>query len=266
MKPAIQNVASEQAHFDRFYRERRGKVDPLDTQWLACALHPCKRPLDFWEWAFHLVGDIRGKHVLEIGCGGGWITRMLAAKGAIVSAIDISEEGCISTRLKLSQNGLPYDTVCVMDAHNMTFPAASFDLVFMAGTLHHVNLPKVLEGVRRILRPGGAIVCYEPMRYGIAMRTLKEMWLQLNGLSDHNHTDNEEALTDSDLAPFHEVFESGVVRKFNLLAKTNRLKNRFGVLAQTLRWVDYFLLESFPFLGRYCTCVVCRFYKNSAPS
>jgi ubiquinone/menaquinone biosynthesis C-methylase UbiE len=256
-----EDVASEAEYFDKYYREHRGQPDPLEPIWVAKALHPSPRPLDYWEYTFYLIGDLNGKTALEVGCGAGWMTRMLALKGALVSAIDVSEEGCASTKLKLQSNGLSFDTICVMDAHAMTFSDESFDLVVMAGVLHHVNLFKALSEIRRVLKPGGRFVCYEPLQYGPIMRFLKDIWLKVNGLQDYNTTKHEEALSDKHLAPLRKVFAKGSIRKFNFLAKTNRLKNRFGMTGQLLRWADYILLSAIPPLRRYCTCVVCCFEK-----
>ena len=48
---------------------------------------------------------------------------------------------------------------------------------------------------------------------------------------------------------------------FNFVAKTNRLRRRFGPFANVQRWADHLLLTGVPFLTRYYTCVVCRFEK-----
>jgi len=98
-----EDALSEARHFDDYYRD--SAKNPEDQQevniWAKRALNPSRLPLDYWEYTFYLAGDIRGKRVLEIGCGGGWITRMLALKGARVSACDVSLEGCRLTRRKL---------------------------------------------------------------------------------------------------------------------------------------------------------------------
>lgn len=258
-----EDVESERTFFDRYYREHRVGSDPLEPLWTIRATHPRSRPLDYWEYTFYLVGDLHGKRALEIGCGGGWLTRMLALRGGLISAIDVSEEGCISTRSKLQASGLPFETICVMDAHAMKFPDSYFDLVFMAGVLHHLNVAKALSEARRVLKPGGKIICYEPMRYGKFMRLLKTLWLKTKGLQDYGHTEHEDALIDRDLFPFQQLFARGFVRKFNFLAKTERLKNRFGTFAESLRWADYVLLSAVPVLRRYCTCVVCCFEKGA---
>lgn len=262
MQSSKEDTAAERRYFDCYYRENRDRRDPLEAVWIKKALRPSSRPLDYWEYTFYLVGDLNRKKALDIGCGSGWLTQMLALKGASISAIDISEEGCISTRKRLEGRGLPYDTIRVGDAHALNFPDAAFDLVFIAGVLHHVNIEKALLEVHRVLKPGGRVVCYEPLKYGPFMRLLKKAWFKAKGLHDHGHSENEEALTDSDLLPFEKVFGEGRIRKFNFLAKTNRMKNRFGAMARSLRWVDYIVLSVMPPLSRYCTCVVCCYVKD----
>lgn len=256
-----EDVESERKFFDKFYLERRGREDPREAQWVRRAVEPRSRPLDYWEYTFRLLGDLSGKRVLEIGCGGGWLTRMLAAKGALVSAIDISEEACISTRRELEQNGFSFETICTMDAHHLEFPAGSFDAVLVAGVLHHVNLRKVLIEVLRVLKRGGQIIGYEPMRYGSLALRLRRLYLNFRDIQEHDHTDHEEALTNAELALFYDLFPQGFARKFNFVAKTNQLKNRFGTFAELLRWTDYILLWAVPPLRRYCTCVVFCFQK-----
>ena len=258
-----EDISSEREFFDKYYLETRERSDQPDALaiWIEKARNPNSRPLDLWEYAFYLLGNIKGKNVLDFGCGGGWISRLLAFKGASVSALDISFEGCISTRKKLRESGFRYDSLAVMDAHSIAFRNSSFDAVFITGVLHHLNTARVVPEVHRVLKPGGKVVCYEPLKYGPIMWALRQLWLKLNGLKEYQTTEHEEGLKDSDFAPFNEMFTRGFIRKFNFVAKTNRLRNRFGPLALSLRWIDYVLLSAVPFFRRYCTGVVCYFEK-----
>lgn len=70
-------------------------------------------------------------------------------------------------------------------------------------------------------------------------------------------------LRDSDLAPFRALFPRSLVRRFNFIAKTERLHDRFGLPARVLRSLDYVVLSAVPPLRRYCTAIVCRFEKES---
>ena len=260
-----QDIHSEQEHFDRFYTERRASGDraALLEAFKQRALHPRARPLDYWEYAFHLLGDVRGKTVLDLGCGGGWISRMLAAKGAQVVAFDVSLEGCRLTRDRLDGDGAPCYLVSMQDAHAMSLPSDRLDAVVVTGVLHHVSIRSVAAEIHRVLKPNGILVFYEPLRYGPWMWALRKLWLWLRGMKEDSKSEHEEALQDDDLAIFGDVFGDSLIRKFNFFAKTDRLQNRFGPLANTLRWIDFILLSVCPFLRRYCTAVVCRCQKRS---
>jgi len=261
-----EDIDSERAHFDQYYRRshdvaraRGYRVE--EDEWERRATHPDSRPLDYWEYAFHLLGDLRGKRVLDFGCGGGWISRLLASAGARVAAFDVSIEGCRLTREKLGAHGWYSGSTAVMDGHAIAFRDGSFDAVFISGVLHHMNINKVATELHRVLREGGRVVCYEPLNYGPIMWALRQIWLRLHGLKEYETTEHEEQLKEDDLIGFQRVFAKSHIRKFNFIAKTNRLRNRFGPLALTLRWGDYLVLSAFPFFRRFCTCVVCRFEK-----
>ena len=93
------------------------------------------------------------------------------------------------------------------------------------------------------------------------MWAIRQVWLKFNRLKEYHTTEHEEGLSASDFAPFAQLFRAGSVRNFNFVAKTNRLRHRFGPLAACLRWIDYFILTAIPPLRRYCTTAVCCFDK-----
>ncbi|MGW6499833.1 class I SAM-dependent methyltransferase [Nonomuraea angiospora] len=107
----------------------------------------------------HLLGEVRGRRVLEIGCGAAQCARWLVTQGAQVAAFDISHR-----QLRHSQR-IDLDTglrvpVVQADAESLPFAAASFDLACSAfGALPFVADPlAVFREVRRVLRPGGRFV------------------------------------------------------------------------------------------------------------
>ena len=71
---------------------------------------------------------IKGKRVLEIGCGQGSHTQLLAQAGCRVTAIDITKRAVELTKSRLSLNGLAADVI-EMDAEQMEFGDAEFDFV-----------------------------------------------------------------------------------------------------------------------------------------
>jgi SAM-dependent methyltransferase len=149
-----------------------------------------------------------------------------------------------------------------MDSHSMAFPDSSFDAVWIAGVLHHMDIDLMAKEIHRILKPGGRVVCQEPLNYGPVMWAIRQLWLRLNGLREYNETEFEEFFDgEQDFAAFEKMFRTAHARKFNFIAKTNRLRNRFGWFADLLRWTDYLVLTYMPFFRRYCTCIVCCYEK-----
>jgi len=98
---------------------------------------------------------LRGKRVLEIGCGSGAHARLLAESGCRLTCIDITETGVEMTRRRLALYGLEAE-VRRMDAERLEFPDESFDLVWSWGVIHpSADTARVAAEIARVLRPGG---------------------------------------------------------------------------------------------------------------
>ncbi len=100
--------------------------------------------------------------VLDLGCGDGaseiFMQRYFSKWQ--VEGIDVSRE---SIEMAQKRN-LPNSHFAAYDGIHIPFPAASFDIVFIAGVLHHVafNLhDELMEEVRRVLTKGGRIIMFE---------------------------------------------------------------------------------------------------------
>ncbi len=99
--------------------------------------------------------QIKDKSVLEIGCGMGLHTELMARAGANVTSIDISPTSINATRRRLDLNGLAAD-VRQMDACSLAFPDQSFDFVWSWGVIHHsARTGRIIKEIYRVLTPGG---------------------------------------------------------------------------------------------------------------
>ncbi|TLD71803.1 3-demethylubiquinone-9 3-O-methyltransferase [Phragmitibacter flavus] len=99
--------------------------------------------------------DPTGKTALEVGSGGGILTEEIAGMGFITTGIDPSENSVAVARDHAQQSGLDirYD---VGSGEALPYADASFDVVFCCDVLEHVtDLPKVIEEITRVLKPGG---------------------------------------------------------------------------------------------------------------
>ncbi len=104
------------------------------------------------------IGDLRGKLVLDAGCGEGYNTRLLARQGAHVTGVDISERMLELAREAERREPLGIRYVRTSYADLASFSDASFDVVvsFMA----YMDGPRFDLAMReafRILRPGGIL-------------------------------------------------------------------------------------------------------------
>jgi ubiquinone/menaquinone biosynthesis C-methylase UbiE len=115
--------------------------------------------------------ELAGKDVLEIGCGTGVHTRLLAEAGARVTAVDLTPTAVELTTRRLAQAGLDAD-VLEADAESLPFPDASFDFVWSWGVIHHSSdTSRVLAEIARVLRPGGHLA------FMVYHRTSLTYWL-----------------------------------------------------------------------------------------
>jgi SAM-dependent methyltransferase len=98
-----------------------------------------------------MLAPAKGERILDLGCGHGVLTAEIAAAGADVLGVDLSEELLAAARAR----GL---TVLRMDGHALPF-RGEFDAVFSNAALHWMRRPElVIAGVARALKPGGRFV------------------------------------------------------------------------------------------------------------
>jgi ubiquinone/menaquinone biosynthesis C-methylase UbiE len=103
-----------------------------------------------------LLGDVRGKRVLEVGCGAAMCSRWLAKQGARPVAFDLSAQMLRHARAGAGRTGIDVPLVQA-DAQHLPFTSATFDLACTAfGAVQFVaDSARVMREVARVLRPGG---------------------------------------------------------------------------------------------------------------
>ena len=103
-----------------------------------------------------LLGDVRGRRVLEVGCGAAMCARWLRTRGAEVVGLDLSAAMLRHAAATGDRLGLPVPLVQA-DAERLPFGDASFDLACSAfGAVPFVaDSAAVMREVARVLRPGG---------------------------------------------------------------------------------------------------------------
>jgi SAM-dependent methyltransferase len=98
---------------------------------------------------------IRGKRVLEIGCGMGLHTELMRKAGADLTSIDISPRSVELTQRRLGLKQIKGD-VRLCDAEHLPFDDATFDFVWSWGVIHHSSRTgRITREIARVLKPTG---------------------------------------------------------------------------------------------------------------
>lgn len=155
---------------------------------------PGLRPADYAAWRgsslgaitealerrliLELLGEVRGKRVLDVGCGDGDLAVELARRGATVVGLDASPAMIAAARERAARAAAPV-TFAIGTADALPFDAGSFDAVVAVTILCFVadGAPAFAEAAR-VLRPGGVFVIGELGRWSswAAMRRIRA-WL-----------------------------------------------------------------------------------------
>lgn len=117
---------------------------------------------------------IKGKRLLDLGCGAGETSVFFAMQGAIVTAADVSNEMLQMAQALAQRHGVEMKTVKLM-AEAMPFDAGAFDCVYGNGVLHHVELGPALSEISRVLAPGGRASFIEPLSHNPAIKVYRHL-------------------------------------------------------------------------------------------
>jgi 2-polyprenyl-6-hydroxyphenyl methylase/3-demethylubiquinone-9 3-methyltransferase len=101
---------------------------------------------------------LAGKRVLDVGCGGGILAESMAALGAEVSGIDLSEKALGVARLHLFESGQKVDYRHVGAEQFSTEQPGAFDVVTCMEMLEHVPDPaSTIAACANLVKPGGDV-------------------------------------------------------------------------------------------------------------
>jgi 2-polyprenyl-3-methyl-5-hydroxy-6-metoxy-1,4-benzoquinol methylase len=173
-------------------------------------LNPPAATVHYLEYGFHLLGDLRGKTVLDVGCGSGQNLIPLLCRGATVIGIDLSPELITLAKERLARQGVQAD-LRVGSAYQTGLPNNSIDVVFCKGVAHHLDVAIFNAELRRVLACNGRIIFSEPIRFSQGYAALRAL-LPSRGLN----SEYEHPLTRQEMSIFTSGFCLDQLRYFRL--------------------------------------------------
>jgi ubiquinone/menaquinone biosynthesis C-methylase UbiE len=105
-----------------------------------------------YRWVVRLIHPVRGKNLLDVGCGVGCLLSEAALSGLRPFGLDISLAALVKAKENLKTDSL----LAVADGENIPFRDSVFDRVVSLGSLEHFLSPqRGIQEIYRVLKKGG---------------------------------------------------------------------------------------------------------------
>jgi len=217
-------------------------------------------PSNAYIYALQRLGNVSGKNVLDFGCGDGYLSIVLAKRGAKVWAFDISKVSALVAKRRFAVNGTK-DSCLILcaSAFALPFKDNSFDHVVGVAVLHHVwfDMEQIGREIFRVLKSSGTAVFQEAFGNSRLLQVMRRCF-PLQG--DGDPETEQRQLRYSDFNIMREIFVDVRLKEFQIISRLDRiLKNR--ILVRMFRFVDEWLLI-LPGLGRFARMVVVELHRG----
>jgi len=141
----------DQAELDKFSALASRWWDPNSEFKPLHAINPLRL-----NWIQEVSGDLGGKKVIDVGCGGGILAEAMARAGADVVGIDLAEKSLKVAKLHGLESGVKVDYQMVSAEALADEMPEQFDVVTCMEMIEHVPDPgSIVQACARMVKPGG---------------------------------------------------------------------------------------------------------------
>jgi 2-polyprenyl-3-methyl-5-hydroxy-6-metoxy-1,4-benzoquinol methylase len=192
------------------------------------------------EKMFALAGDVRGKKILEVGCGEGIESLQLAYCGADVTGIDISDVSIDVARKRAALHGFEIK----FSADNLleieSIGNECYDIIWCNLILHHLvdSLDAVMEKLFLALKPGGMFISREPIAYARWLKRLRGLF----PTDPEDTSPDEQPLRETEFATIRKYFPEISMHHYRILSRIDCWTNSLFLIRNCAR-LDNILLH-----------------------
>ncbi|MGQ0815544.1 MAG: class I SAM-dependent methyltransferase [Gemmatimonadota bacterium] len=114
---------------------------------------------------FSLLPELKGRRLLDVGCGMGTFALEAATRGATAVGLDLAPAGIAAAQRVAKAESVDSASFILADAAALPFRGGSEDIVIAADFTEHLDdhtLARVLGELARVTRVGGSLVIYTP--------------------------------------------------------------------------------------------------------
>lgn len=215
-------------------------------------------------WSFDK--GLKGKKVLECGCGTGFFSVLLAKIGAEVWCFDLSPQQVEITRKRAYLNDVNEKISAKVSAfEDLDYETESFDLVVGKNILHHIpDIKDAGRQIRRILKKGGKAIFYELSANNPILIFFRNHVIGKGRFIPKLGTSDEHPLTKDEVDALSAIFDGRCKishPKFRFFGKLDRqvLKQRYRFLSLFLEAMDNMIYIFFPPLRKYSYKILLEF-------
>lgn len=217
------------------------------------------------------LGSLKGKTILDLGCGLGEASVYFALKGAKVTALDLSP-GMLKLTAKLAKiNNIKLKTH-LASAENFNMPLnKKFDIIYAGNCLHHSNISQTLNKIIIHLKKGGIFVSWDPLQYNPIINIYRKIATKVRTVDEHPLTCKDIQLIKSKFkkvnTKYFWFFTLIIFILMFLFQKKNPNEERYWktIIYESNKWkllyyplelLDFLLMFLFPPLRLLCWNVV----------